>query len=527
MQPCDKGVIISAPAVAPCSAAAARWVLAGTILGSSLVFIDGTVVNVAVPALQANLQATVVDVQWVIEAYALLLAALLLVGGSLGDIYGRRRMYAIGVIVFATASASCGLALTINRLILARAIQGIGAALLVPGSLAIISASFAEKDRGRAIGTWSGFTSITTAIGPVLGGWLIEHASWRWVFFINLPVSAIVLILTFWRVPESRNTEAAGKPDWTGALLATLGLGGVVFALIESSKRSWNDPVVIVAFGIGLSALFGFAVVESRARAPLVPPSLFRERNFGGANLLTLFLYSALSGMFFFFPLNLIQVQGYTATAAGAASLPFIVLMFVLSRWSGGLVDRYGARRPLVVGPIVAATGFALFALPEVNNDYWTTFFPAVVVLGFGMAISVAPLTTTVMNSVNRARAGVASGINNAVSRLAAVLAVAILGIVMLQSFDHHLGENLAEMNISSDSHQELYAQRIKLAAIEIPANAGIPRAAIKKSIDKAFIAGFRLVMLIAAGLALASSATAWLLIRDMHTKGIGATPGS
>jgi MFS family permease len=220
---------------------------------------------------------------------------LLLVGGSLGDIYGRRRMYAIGVIVFATASASSGLALSINRLILARAVQGIGAALLVPGSLAIISASFAEKDRGRAIGTWSGFTSITAAIGPVLGGWLIEHASWRWVFFINLPVSAMVLILTFWRVPESRNPEAPGKPDSTGALLASLGLGGVVFALIESSKRNWNDPVVIVAFGIGVLALFAFAVVESRAKAPLIPLSLFRERNFGGANLLTLFFTARLA----------------------------------------------------------------------------------------------------------------------------------------------------------------------------------------------------------------------------------------
>src|SRR6516162_4173681 len=236
MQPCDKGVIISTPAVALCSAAAARWVLVATILGSGLVFIDGTVVNVAMPALQANLQATVVDVQWVIEAYALLLAALLLVGGSLGDIYGRRRMYTIGVIVFAAASTSCGLALNINRLILARAMQGIGAALLVPGSLAIISASFAEKDRGRAIGTWSGFTSMTTAIGPVLGGWLIEHASWRWVFFINVPIAAIVVALTLRYIPESRNPQAGRTPDWTGAALAIAGLGGVVFGLIESSN---------------------------------------------------------------------------------------------------------------------------------------------------------------------------------------------------------------------------------------------------------------------------------------------------
>src|SRR5213596_2164684 len=244
-QPCDEGVIICTPCVAPCPPQSGPWVLAATILGSSLAFIDGTVVNVGLPALQTNLHATVVDVQWVVEAYALLLTALLLVGGSLGDIYGRKRIYAAGVIVFAAASTACGLAPDVGQMIIARAVQGIGAALLVPGSLAIISASFAERDRGRAIGTWSGFTAITTAVGPVLGGWLIEHASWRWVFFINLRVAAIVIILTLWRVPESRNPQASEGPDWVGALLAAAGLAGIVFALIESSKRTWNDPVVI------------------------------------------------------------------------------------------------------------------------------------------------------------------------------------------------------------------------------------------------------------------------------------------
>src|SRR5262245_59926019 len=236
-QPCDEGVILSAPAVAPCTAQAGPWILATTILGSSMAFIDGTVVNVALPALQADLNATVVDVQWVVEAYALLLAALLLAGGSLGDIYGRKRIYATGVIIFAAASVWCGLAPNVLQLIIARGVHGIGAALLVPGGLAIISASFSEKDRGRAVGTWSGFTAITGAVGPVIGGWLIERASWRWAFFINLPLALIVLVLTFWHVPESRNPQAAAWLDWAGAVSATVGLGGVVYALIESSNR--------------------------------------------------------------------------------------------------------------------------------------------------------------------------------------------------------------------------------------------------------------------------------------------------
>jgi EmrB/QacA subfamily drug resistance transporter len=515
-QPCDEGVILSSPPVAPCSAAAAPWILAATILGSSLAFIDSSVVNLALPAFQAELNATVIHAQWVVEAYALLLAALILVGGALGDIYGRRRTYVAGVALFAVSSIWCGLAPSIGQLIFARGLQGIGAALLVPGSLAIISASFPKEERGRAIGTWSGFSSITMAVGPLLGGFLIEHASWRWVFFINVPLALIVLILTFWRVPESRNPHAGGGLDWVGAALATIGLGGMVYGLIESPQQGWSHPAVVVALLSGVMALAAFAIVELRTPAPLLPFTLFRSRNFSGANLLTLFLYAALSGLLFFFPLNLIQVQRYSATSAGAAILPLILLMFLLSRWSGGLVDRYGAKRPLVAGPLIVALGFMIFAIPSAGNNYWTTFFPAVVVLGFGMAISVAPLTTAVMNSVPEGRSGTASGINNAVSRIAGVLSIAALGIVMFATFSQHLSSRLDRLNLQPQIRLGIESQRVRLAAIEIPQEVDTRlKEDIRRSVADSFIAGFRLVAIVGSGLALLSSATAKFMIED------------
>ena len=503
--PCEESAArVAQSAVEPCRG---PWVLIATILASSMAFIDGTVVNVALPALQSALHASGTDIQWVVESYALLLASLLLLGGSLGDLYGRRRIFLSGVLLFAVGSSWCGLSSSMTSLIAARGLQGIGAALLVPGSLAIISASYTKAERGRAIGTWSGFTAITAAIGPVLGGWLVENASWRWVFFINLPIAVIVISISLWRVPESRDEAANQRLDWLGATLVTFGLGAITYALINGSATTSGPEAVNWILGLaGVGALLCFLIVESRSPAPMVSLHLFRSRDFSGANLLTFLLYAPLGGILFFFPLDLIQVQRYSATQAGAALLPLIVLIFLLSRWSGGLVARYGARLPLTVGSFTAAAGFALFLRPGIGGAYWNTFFPAVVVLGIGMAVSVAPLTTAVMESVPSSVAGIASGVNNAVSRTAGLLAIAVFGLVLSAGFNRTLNRSLSRMQLSPTVRQSVEVQRSKLAGAQI----GEP--VVMHAFDEAFVSGYRDVIWISVGMALLSTLSAQMI---------------
>jgi EmrB/QacA subfamily drug resistance transporter len=480
-----------------------------TILGSSMTFIDATVVNVALPALQADLHATITDVQWVIEAYALFLGALILIGGSMGDQFGRKRVFLCGVLLFTAASILCGTATSSAALIVGRAVQGIGAAFLVPGSLAIISATFADADRGRAIGTWSGFSAITSAIGPVTGGWLIEHVSWRAVFFLNVPLAVIVIALSLRFMSESRDPSRTARVDWTGGALAVFGLGAIVFGLLEWPALGAAHPRVLGGLAAGVFSLVWLALVERRAQNPMLPLNLFRSRTFTLANVLTLLLYAALGVIFFLVPLNLIQTQHYSATQAGAALLPFPLIMFTLSRWSGGLVARVGSRLPLTVGPAIAAAGVGLFARPGIGGTYWTTFFPAVIVLALGMAVTVAPLTTTVMGAVDPRHAGVASGVNNAVARVAGLLAIAVFGVVLVRTFDARVGARLDRLALPSQARAAVDRELPKMAGAEVDAASIEPqqRPAIRSAIDDGFVSAFRLVMIGAAALALMAAA--------------------
>lgn len=518
--PCDSAAVLHAAPSAPCAIAQRRWTLVAAVLGSAMAFVDGTLANVALPALQHAFDADASQLQWVIEAYSLMLAALLLVGGALGDRFGRRRIFVIGVAIFVVASLACAVANSMHQLVAARGIQGIGAALLVPGSLALISATYPQAERGRAIGIWSAWSGVAAALGPVLGGYLVDHYSWRWAFAVNLPVGALLLLICRLRVPESRSGEK-DPVDSVGALLATLALAGIVFALIEAPRT--DQPAVrwIVALAAGVVGGIAFVLFERRAHAPMLPLSLFKARDFSGTNLLTLLLYGALGGGLYFVPLVLIQVQGLSATAAGAALLPFVAIMFLLSGWAGGLVDRFGPRPPLIVGPLIAAIGFAAFALPAAGANYWSGFLPAVCVLGLGMAVTVAPLTTTVMNAVGAERAGTASGVNNAVARAAGLLAIAAFGIVMARVFELRLAEQLQPLGLSADVVAQVTAQHDKLAALTLPA--GLPDVqaqALRLAVGDAFIAGFRRVMLLCAALCVLAALSAWTLIA-----GIGARP--
>jgi EmrB/QacA subfamily drug resistance transporter len=497
---------------------AEKWVLVAAVVASGMAFIDGSALDVVSPALQADLGIDGTQLFWIISIYALFLAALLLVGGSMGDHYGRKRVFMIGISVFSAGSLVCGLAPNPGVLIGARAIQGIGGALMVPGSLAILSASFSADRRGRAIGTWSTFSTLTTLIGPVLGGWLAGLGLWRVVFFINLPLAVIALLILSLKVPESRDETISKQLDYPGALLVTLGLAAVTFGFLEAPTYGLSDPRILLALIGGLVALIVFVLVEARSSHPMIPLKLFRSHTFSGANALTLFLYAALRIAPFFLILNLVQVQGYKQEEAGFAFLPFGILLASMSRWAGGLVDRVGPRLPLTVGPFIAGVGFFMFTLPGLTNgptDYWTAYFPAILILGVGMGVTVAPLTTAVMGAAPAESTGTASGINNAVARTAGVLAVAIVGSIALFVFSTTLDSRTTDLNLTPIVQTELRAEASKLGDAVAPAALSQEqKTRVETDIKLSFVYTFRVVAMIAGGLAWLSALLAWLLIQ-------------
>lgn len=406
---------------------AGRWVLLATVLGSALAFVDGTVVNIALPTIGEDLGANAAGLQWTVNGYTLTLAAFILLGGSLGDIFGRRRIFLIGVMWFAGASLLCGLAPDVRTLIAARALQGVGGALLTPGALAILQASFVPLDRMRAIGAWSGLGGIAGAIGPFLGGWIVEVSSWRLVFLINLPLALVVVVVAVRHVPESADVDAPRQIDVAGAVLGAVGLGALTYGFTAWPERGAGDPLVVGTLALGALMLLGFVLNERRSSHPMLPLDVFRSRTFTATNLVTFAVYAALGGVFFFVVINLQVVAGFSPLAAGLALLPVTLLMLLLSARAGALATRIGPRLPMTVGPLVCAVGLVLFARIGPDASYVADVLPAAVVLGLGLSTTVAPLTSTALASAEDRHAGVASGVNNAVARVAGLLAVAVL----------------------------------------------------------------------------------------------------
>ena len=504
--PCDAAAIRAAPG-SPACLAQQRWVLVAAVLGSTLAFVDESVVNVALPTIESELHTTLAAMQWVVNAYTLCMSALLLIGGATADQFGRRRVFLIGVTVFTAASIGCGLAADVQLLIAARALEGVGAALLVPCALALIGAAYDEKERGAAIGIWSGASAIAAGAAPLLGGALVDHLSWRAIFLINPLLAAPTIWITLRHVPESRDPQAGTALDWRGALLAIAGLGGLVYGLIDASDRGWSSPRVIVPIGAGATLLGIFVLAERRIRSPMMPPELFRSRTFSAINVLTLLLYGALGGAFFFLPFLLIQARGYSATAAGAAYLPFTIVLGVLSHWSGGLMDRFGARGPLIIGPAITAAGFVLLAS---GSARYSTVLLSMTVLGLGLAITVAPLTTAVLNAVPAHRTGVASGINNAVASVGSLLLIAILGTLALGFFARSLDQELAYPEASPAVRLAVQSARGGFVMPALSADLPAPeRARAHTIIADSLIHTVRLALWIAAALALAAALTA------------------
>jgi EmrB/QacA subfamily drug resistance transporter len=502
--PCEAAIIRATPAVpAGLSERRKRLTLAATILGSSMSFIDGSVVNIALPAIQQALHADAVSTQWIVNAYLLLLGALVLVGGSAADLYGRRRLFILGIAVFTAASIACGLAPDVTVLVISRAVQGFGAALLTPASLAMLGATFDEHERSHAIGIWAGAGALTAAAGPVLGGWLVDQVSWRAIFLLNVPLAVVAAGLAVLFACESRD-DKANRLDWNGAIVVAIGLAAVTWGLGAIPASGFHDKSVLGALAVGIALLVAFVAIEARSgERAMMPLPLFNSRNFAATNALTLLLYFALGGTMYYLPFGLIRLGGYSATQGGAALLPFALIMGFGASFAGTLSDRFGPRLSLTVGPLIAACGLALLAVADFGQSYWVAVFPPICLLAVGMTITVPPLTSTVMASVGETHVGIASGVNNAVARVAGLLAVAALGTVLFASLSHHLVALGLPPAHANDALNAVLAGQ-----------AGVPQDALA-----AFDRALRTVMLVAALCAALGGIAGWLWIRPVGSE--------
>jgi len=497
--------------------------MASTILASAMAFIDGTALNVALPSLQKSLNASGADLFWILNAYLLMLASLITLGGSLGDKLGRKKIFMTGIIIFMIGSAACGLSPDVNFLIVCRGIQGLGGALMIPGSLSIISSSFVAKERGKAIGTWSSITTMVTVGGPILGGALADAGLWRYIFFINVPIGIVSVLILLFKVKESRDEETDHALDYPGAFASLIGLALLTFGFLRIPEVGFKDPQAYVSLGGGLIAIIIFIFIEQRSKHPMMPLKLFANKTFSGTNLLTFFLYAGLTAGILFLSLDLIQAQHYSQFEAGLTLLPFTLLMIFLSRFAGGLADKYGPRLLLIAGPSVAGIGLLLLSLVKQTNgpaSYFTSFFPGIFCFGLGMSFTVAPLTTTVMGALPDHYSGTASGINNAITRIAGVFTNAILGALAILFFSGFLNERINNVRLNKDEKKAVTEQVKNLGNAKPPEQINNnDKTIIAKAYKDGFIKGYGNIMLICAGLAFLGALMSFLFIRNTALK--------
>jgi EmrB/QacA subfamily drug resistance transporter len=502
---------------------AGKWIMVSAILASAMAFIDSTALNVVLPSLQQSLHATGADLFWLLNAYLLMLASLILIGGALGDKLGRKKIFMVGIFVFITGSAACGLAPTVTLLIVFRIVQGIGGALMIPGSLSLISSSINENERGKAIGTWSAVTTVVTMGGPILGGALADAGLWRFIFFINIPIGIIALLILWQYVKEIKDESGDLSLDFPGAVAIAFGLAMLTFGFLRIPAIGFNNWQVYCSFTAGFLLLVAFILIEIKSKRPMMPLHLFKNLTFSGANLLTFFLYAGLGAGMLFLSLNLVQVQGYSQFQSGLAFLPFTLLMITIARYAGSLADKYGPRLLLIIGPAIAGAGLLILSFIKQTagpSAYFTTFFPGVIVFGLGMSFTVAPLTAAVMGSVSDHFSGTASGVNNAISRIANVFVYAIFGALAVLFFSGALAYHVSNLPVSASEKHAIMAQAADLGNAKVPPVVNPEnKVLIEKFYHEGFIAAYSKIMKVSAALGFLGALMAFVFIRNTGVK--------